>query len=181
MSGADAAGPADGYELREPRPADVDACTQLHARIWRETYRGIMPDEVVDRLSPEGFRPTWERVAQAYQQGTVPQDGRAFRVAFVDGEPVGFVMTGPALDDDPPSPRQVYALNVAPERQGTGLAQRLLAEAFGDGPGYLWVARGNDRAVRFYERHGFVLDGTAAEDRHDGLTELRMVRATVGG
>lgn len=164
------------YLVREPCLADVDACAELHVRIWRHTYRGIMADEVVEALSVEGFRPMWSSVATAYEQGTVAQDGRAFRVAFVEGEPVGFVMTGPALDEDAPTPRQVWALNVAPEHQGTGLAQRLLDGALGEGPGYLWVAQGNDRAIRFYQRNGFVLDGSSALDRHDGVTELRMVR-----
>lgn len=40
----------------------------------------------------------------------------------------------------------------------------------------LWVLKGNERAIRFYERYGFRFDGTA-ETIHLGTpnTELRMI------
>lgn len=172
-------GPSTGaaaYLVREPGPQDVEGFAHLHVRVWRETYRGLMADEVVDGLSVETFRPIWYSISRAYATGAVLDDGRAMRVALLEEEPAGFVMVGPARDEDPPCPRQVWSLNVAPEHQGSGVAQRLLDEAFGAGPGYLWVARGNARAIRFYERNGFVLDGTESHDQHDGVTELRMVR-----
>jgi len=51
-----------------------------------------------------------------------------------------------------------------------------LAEVLGDAAAYLWVARGNERAIRFYRRHDFAEDGTESTDQHDGITEIRMVR-----
>ena len=170
--------PADAtaYLVREPRPEDVEGFAALHARVWQETYRGIMDDEVVDGLSVDDFRPRWYAVTRAYAEGTVPDDGRAIRVALLAGEPAAFLMVGPGMDEDAPAPRQVWSLNVAPEHQGTGLAQRLLDETLGRGPAYLWVARGNRRAIRFYERNGFALDGTQSGQQHDGVVEVRMVR-----
>lgn len=169
MEGAD-------YLVRVPRPEDVEPFAQLHVRIWQETYRGLMDDEALDAVTVEAMRPRWYAIARAYALGTVVGDGRAVRVAVREDEPVGFAMVGPARDDDAPAARQVWSLNVAPEHQGSGIAQRLLDEVLGAGPAYLWVARGNGRAVRFYERNGFVLDGTDADDHHDGVVELRMVR-----
>lgn len=174
--GDGAPGGATAYLVREPRPEDVEGFATLHVRVWQETYRGIMEDEAVDALSVDDFRPRWYAVTKAYAQGSVPQDGRAIRVALLDGEPAGFIMVGPGMDDDAPAPRQVWSLNVAPEHQGTGIAQRLLEETLGDGAAYLWVARGNARAVRFYERNGFALDGTESALQHDGVVEARMVR-----
>lgn len=170
--------PADAtaYLVREPRPEDVEGFATLHVRVWVETYRGLMADEVVDALSVDDFRPRWYAVTKAYAQGTVPADGRAIRVALHGDEPVGFSMVGPGMDTDAPAPRQVWSLNVAPEHHGTGIAQRLLDETLGAGPAYLWVAKGNARAIRFYERNGFALDGTASTEQDDGVTEVRMVR-----
>ena len=170
MSGASA------YLIREPEPGDVEGFAALHVRVWQETYRGIMDDDVVDALSIDGFRPIWYSITKAYAEGTVPDDGRLFRVAVLGQEPVAFLMSGPARDEDAPHPRQLWSLNVAPEHQGGGVAQRLMDEVLGEGPAYLWVARGNARAIRFYERNGFVLDGTESADQHDGVVELRMVR-----
>jgi GNAT superfamily N-acetyltransferase len=56
--------------------------------------------------------------------------------------------------------------------------QELLATGWSEA--YLWVLRGNDRAVRFYERHGWRADG---EEKFGdaggarGLHELRHFRA----
>ncbi|WP_130011914.1 GNAT family N-acetyltransferase [Serinicoccus sediminis] len=164
------------WEVREPRAGDAEPFARLHARVWRETYRGIMSDEVVDALEPEQFRPVWEQVVAAYAAGRVPDDGRGFVVGLVGDEPAGFCMHGPSRDEDPPVPHQVWSLNVAPEHQGSGLAQELLLRSLGERAAYLWVAQGNHRAVRFYERQGFVLDGAENLDGHDGVVELRMVR-----
>jgi hypothetical protein len=38
------------------------------------------------------------------------------------------------------------------------------------------VAKGNERAIRFYQRHDFAADGAESADQHDGIVELRMVR-----
>ncbi|MBA2694595.1 MAG: GNAT family N-acetyltransferase, partial [Actinobacteria bacterium] len=90
----------------------------------------------------------------------------------------GFICVGPARDEDAPTAYQLWAINLVPEHQGTGLAQRLMAEVLGDGPAYLWVATGNERAIRFYQRHGFAADGAETADQHDGIVEIRMVRPT---
>ena len=40
----------------------------------------------------------------------------------------------------------------------------------------VWVLKGNDRAIRFYERYGFRLDGAEAEIMlGTPNTELRMI------
>jgi hypothetical protein len=41
---------------------------------------------------------------------------------------------------------------------------------------YLWVADGNDRAIRFYVRHGWSNDGVTQRDArfNPPLLELRM-------
>ncbi|HSP59642.1 MAG TPA: GNAT family N-acetyltransferase [Ornithinimicrobium sp.] len=167
---------AAAYLLRSPAMADVEPFAELHARVWQETYRGVMDEEVLDALTVETFRPLWYSVAQAYARAAVPGDGRRIQVAVLGDEPAGWLMCGPARDEDGPTPEQLWALNVAPEHQGRGLGARLLAEVLGPGPAYLWVAQGNDRAVRFYERHGFSLDGTRSEERQAGVVEVRMVR-----
>jgi hypothetical protein len=43
-------------------------------------------------------------------------------------------------------------------------------------PAQLWVARGNPRAARFYERNGFVPDGATDDGSFGGIAALRLVR-----
>ncbi|MFX0538037.1 N-acetyltransferase family protein [Ornithinimicrobium sp. Y1847] len=168
---------AAAYLIRRPTRSDTVPFSTLHAEIWRATYRGVMEDRIVDALEPASFAATWMAVGSGYDEGTIPDDGRGFWVATLEEEPVGFIFFGPPRDEDPPQERQLFALNVHPDHHGSGLAGRLMDEGFGSGPAYLWVAKGNGRAIRFYERNGFVLDGTESTDQHDGVVELRMVRS----
>jgi ribosomal protein S18 acetylase RimI-like enzyme len=171
------AGASGGATVRAPEPGDHEACAELHARVWRATYRGLMADEVVDALTAGTFLPSWQAICAAYAEGSVPQDGRVVRVAVLEGTPVGFLLAGPPRDERPPAPRQVWSLNVDPTHQGTGVAQRLLDEGLGQGPAYLWVALGNERAIAFYRRNGFEPDGVQDDQGQHGVTEVRMVRA----
>jgi len=58
---------------------------------------------------------------------------------------------------------------------GAGVGFALFEQVVGDRAAYLWVLAGNERAIGFYERQGFRLDGT--EDELDDGRHLRMVRA----
>lgn len=176
------------YRLRLPRRADVAALGAMHCRVWRETYADLMAREVIDGLTPEGFARQWDRWVDGAElpgadptSGVLPTGQQVLIATHEDEEtrqeePVGFISLGPARDDHPPVDWQLWALNIVPEHQGTGLAHQLVAATLGDRPAYLWVATGNDRAIAFYRRHGFAEDGVRATDQHDGVTESRMVR-----
>jgi GNAT superfamily N-acetyltransferase len=176
------------YLIRAPRPEDVEALGALHCRVWQEAYAGLMAEEAYAELTPERFARGWGRRLVAVdglpadeQEPNLLREGRSSRgehvaVAEADGELVAFISVGPARDQDAPADTQLWAINVLAQHYGTGLAQDLMDRVLGDGPAYLWVAEGNDRAIRFYERNGFSLDGARASDAHDGLVELRMVR-----
>jgi GNAT superfamily N-acetyltransferase len=91
----------------------------------------------------------------------------AFRVAEVDGEPVGYVKLGPMeIPFETRRPaimlQQFYLLR---EFQGVGIAQELMAWAFDEARRrdveemYLTVFIENHRARRFYDRFGFEAAG----------------------
>lgn len=90
----------------------------------------------------------------------------AFRIAEVDGDPVGYVKLGPMTLPvgavDAIELRQLYLLR---DYHGTGTAAALMdwalaeAERRGAREMYLTVYIDNHRARRFYERYGFVAIG----------------------
>ena len=116
------------------------------------------------------FSPSWD------SEGRHRQAGTRIRVAVAGDELVGFITVGPARDEDAPASLQLWAINLLVEHQGTGLADRLMSEVLGSGAAYLWVADGNDRAINFYRRHGFLLDGAISDEQHPGIRVVRMVR-----
>ena len=77
-------------------------------------------------------------------------------VAEADDMVVGFVTVDPTSFD-------LDQIVVAPEVQGKGVASALIAEAKRISPGGLdlHVNTDNVRAIRFYEKEGFVISGEA--------------------
>jgi GNAT superfamily N-acetyltransferase len=90
----------------------------------------------------------------------------AIVISEVADRPVGFV----AFDDT-----ELHALYVAPGYWKSGVGSRLLACA--ENTSYLWVLRDNGPARRFYERHGWHVDGSVR--KVDGVDEVRYARRPV--
>ena len=71
----------------------------------------------------------------------------------------------------PGAPGWLEQLYVSPDRLGQGIGRRLIAVAKERSPDglHLWTFQVNDRARRFYERHGFVViettDGSGNQER----------------
>jgi len=85
------------------------------------------------------------------------------------------VSIGPTRDNDTDIPLQLFALYVRAGYWGTGVGYALFEQAVGDRAVSLWVLANNERAISFYERQGFRLDGML--DEHDQGQHARMVRA----
>jgi enamine deaminase RidA (YjgF/YER057c/UK114 family)/GNAT superfamily N-acetyltransferase len=128
--------------LRRAEQADAGPAAEVYLRSWNAalpTVRRAHTDEQVR----EWFRQVVVASLETY-------------VAVADGETAGvMVLEGVEL-------AQLY---LAPGRRGQGLGDRFVALAKELRPEglELWTFQVNERAARFYERHGFV-----AVDRTDG-------------
>lgn len=156
------------------RPALVDDAAQMarvNVQSWQETYRGLMPDPVLD--DPR-LLATRERFWTA---ALTDERYRENRVAVAErgGELIGIAMSGPPLDSAPAWSRQLYVLYVCAADHGSGAGSALLEAVVSPEESVaLWVADPNPRAQAFYRKHGFVADGAAQID--GGVPEIRMVR-----
>ncbi|MGK5114256.1 MULTISPECIES: N-acetyltransferase family protein [unclassified Geodermatophilus] len=162
--------------VRRARVEDAAQMARVNVRCWQETYRGLMPDAVLD---DPGFPAARARFWTAALTDERHRENRV-AVAERDGEVVGIAMSGPPLDAAAAWARQLYVLYVRAADHGTG-AGRALLEAVVD-PGEsaaLWVADPNPRAQAFYRKHGFVADGAVQVE--GGVREIRMVRGTRHG
>ena len=159
----------DGVTFRTAVVADAEAGARLHRDCWREAYGPITDlTALEEHLADEaGWAARWQAQIEA---GFAP-------LLAVDaaGTPVGFARSGASRDEDVPDILELYALYVRAAWWGAGVGHALLGETIGDRAAYLWVLAGNRRAIAFYERQGFRLDGT--EDDHDEGLHVRMVRA----
>lgn len=92
------------------------------------------------------------------------------------GTIVGLAAAGVTRDQDAPTPWELYSINVVADLQGSGLADDLIRTTAGDRDVTLWVLVQNTRAQRFYDRHGFSVEGATKLHDGTGASEIRMVR-----
>jgi len=127
------------FELRPYRADDEDAAIALWLRTWQQTYPGI----------DFAARVAWWR--ERWRNELVPN--AAIIVAEHADTLIGFVTIDASgyLDQ----------LVAAPEHWGSALGKALVGEAKQRAPDgvTLLVNKDNARAIRFYERNGFVHAG----------------------
>ncbi len=137
----------DDVLIRTAVGDDLDAVVEIGHRTWPETFEPIAGREYVEM----GLAKWWTADA------TIPaiRSGRTL-VAEVDGRVVGMAVYG-THDDD----LVLWKLYVLPEHHSRGIGHLLLdavlarAAELGHRSLHVSVVDGNDRALRFYERHGF--------------------------
>lgn len=154
---------------------DAEEAGRVHVQVWQEAYAGLMPAAYLDTLDHAEFAAGWRERLLA------PRPGVGHWVARDPDGILGLATSGPARDDDAPTPWQLYAINVLARGYGTGVSAALLDAALGDRAAYLWVVEGNDRAIAFYRKHGFRDDGVRDRLPDTGTPELRMSRPPVTG
>jgi GNAT superfamily N-acetyltransferase len=157
-----------GVTIRRAVPEDAEALAHLHIDVWDDAYTGLMPQGILDDRRVR----VAERVARWRE--ILGPDPDVFLAESEDGL-IGFAAVGPGQDNDVDTELELKSLYVRATWWGTGVGYALFETALGDRAAYLWVLASNARAIRFYERQGFRLDGT--EDEHDEGRHVRMLRA----
>ncbi|MFN8111997.1 MAG: GNAT family N-acetyltransferase [Solirubrobacterales bacterium] len=130
-------------DLRPARPEDAEAAAAIWIPGWREAHEGRVPDALLEHRTPELLA------------ARVPSMIGAMTIAEADGTVAGFVV----VDDD-----CVDQMYVGERFRGSGVAAALMASAESAiaerfARGWLAVVAGNDRAIAFYERHGWRDEG----------------------
>lgn len=56
-------------EIRPAREADMEAVGRLYTDSWQRTYRGLIPDRVLDEMTAEQSRDKWTRYREQKENG----------------------------------------------------------------------------------------------------------------
>lgn len=171
--------PLADASVRRARPNDAPAVGMVQAVVFRESYAGRVPDDVVARFEPDAFARAWRDSLTAPPEGV-----HRLLVACAGEQVVGLSAIGPSQDPDAePLWGEVTVLGVHPDARRQGHGSRLLNASVdllrdaGAGAVALWLLADDEAARAFLTASGFAPDG-AFRDRvvsPDGKT-LREVR-----
>lgn len=159
--------------VRSAWPGDAKTIGAIHVETWRDSYAGVLPDDMLLRMSAEIEGGRWARILHG---------GEAVLVAETDaGRVVAFGSCGPARRTSLDYAGEVYTLYVHPDFQDQGIGRRLLRALFGalEKRGYrsavIWVLQVNPSRY-FYQTMG----GRHVADRDGRLWGVVLPEAAYG-
>jgi ribosomal protein S18 acetylase RimI-like enzyme len=168
--------------VRPATPDDAEVMARVHDRSYRRFYRGILPDEAMNRRSVE------DRVAE--WRHTIESGVGHATAAISDGEVVGVSFSFHDTSYDVPTGTgHLTTLFIDPEHVRRGHGRALLNDAVGwfraQGltSAVLSCLEENERARRFYEAEGWTLDPGALPRQigpYEEVLEVRYRRALDG-
>jgi ribosomal protein S18 acetylase RimI-like enzyme len=149
--------------VRDATPDDASAVSAIGRTAMPVQFAGLVDAEVVDAVATQTYEPS--AVADCIRRCSAARDA-LFLVAEVGGEVVGYLHFDPF--DGEPELHRIY-IDARYRSRGVGAALLgVLHERLRPATYILLVVKGNDGAVRFYERHGL-----KHEDTLDGLEHYR--------
>ncbi len=167
----------DPFEIHPARRGEEQAIAKVHIASWRESYRGLISDRTLSRMSVNSRARIWRR------QILIPRPGGAVLVATNEaGDIVGFGSGGPQREDDRIWDGEVYALYILRAAQRRGLGRRILLALArtmmqaGCRSADVWALTDNAPATAFYRAMGAEPDATRPiRVGDDALSETAFV------
>ena len=143
-------------------PSDAEDLARVHVQSWRETYKGLLPDAYLARMSEVDFARRFRRSL------TFPAAGEVTLAAMSRGGLLGYAQAGPSRAGVA-GEGEIATLYLLRQAQGHGAGKRLMAAAaralFAEGARSLAlsVLRDNVPARGFYEHLGGRAETTTLE------------------
>lgn len=136
--------------IRPIRPEDLPAVGRLYTDSWERTYRGLIPNQVLDDMTSEKSTEKWRDYLARRENGVF--------VVERNGAVEGFAACCPFPERE--NSALLDSLHVAPGAQGNGWGRRLIARAarWAREKGFreltVFVVQGNRRAESLYRGLG---------------------------
>ena len=175
--------------IRPARAGDARGIATVHVESWRQAYKGLVDQAVLDGLDIAELEKIWAPRLADTRRGQVGSDPSGVILStFVAEESeriVGWASVGRGRDAGLEEMGELAAIYVHPDAWGRAIGHQLLDRAQqelvagGFGRAYLWVMEGNERAIGFYARNGWALDGITKRSDAGPATNvpgLRMSR-----
>ncbi len=158
--------------IREMTAEDAEDVSRLYASSWATTYGPLLGDTELRKQIGKRFTPS-------LQQAEAEDPDIITLVATENGEIVGASLS----KMDSRNQAWLDRLHLQPGYFGTGLATDLLHATIAKHTGLqtiaLKVLKGNERAIGFYEKHGFSITDEIANDATVGGVDSVVMTRTI--
>ncbi len=111
--------------IRPATPDDARAIAAVHVASWRNLYRGIVSDAVLDQLSVRRRAEHWRS-----QLGQPMSHDVTFVAVDEDHEVIGFANGGAERENDPEFTGELFAIYLLEETQRQGIGRKLTRSVF---------------------------------------------------
>jgi GNAT superfamily N-acetyltransferase len=149
--------PSCPFMLRQATSTDAQLIAGMHAQSWASAYRGILPDDFLDREMSAERETHWQTRFEELAAGA-----GEILIAIQDDRPIGFICL---VAPDENGSVLVDNLHALPGAKGSGLGTAMLTVAAqwarerGATSLHLSVLEPNVAAIGFYESRGWKLAG----------------------
>ncbi|HSD89394.1 MAG TPA: GNAT family N-acetyltransferase [Kofleriaceae bacterium] len=142
------------FAIRDAELTDAEAIARAHTASWQSSYRGILPDTVLDRIDVGQRAETRRKILR---------DRSIYQLVAYDithGDIVGFCDAGPSRRHMPRAEGEVYAIYLVQHAKRHGLGQEMFERVMAwfsrqDMHSMIvWVLDNNHHARGFYEALG---------------------------
>lgn len=146
-------------QIRQATSEDVKDIAKVHVDSWKTTYKGIVPDSYLNKLSYDKRTELWEKNITDQRTYTIVAENKASQV-------VGFASAGKKAENTVANSGDLTSIYLLQEYQGRGVGKKLLEEVFRyfKQLGYekIFVEVLSDNKTRyFYEHYGATIEKTA--------------------
>ena len=155
--------------LRSATKLDLDHLAHLDIETQRSTYKTILPESHLLKLSFTDARNKWEARLQDSQTFILVAEDAGHKL-------IGYVYGGPARKPEPAHAGEIYAIYILPSHQRAGLGRRLMRSAAeelaqrGMHSFLIWVLAANP-SRKFYEALGGIYLRSAPNQLGDLVQE----------
>ncbi|UHA72755.1 GNAT family N-acetyltransferase [Paenibacillus sp. 481] len=162
--------------IRPARLEDANLIATVQVQSWRTTYKNIVADDYLQKLSVEKRREIWEKIISQLDEQNV-----LFVAEDESGSIVGFASGGPNREQEYPYDCELYAIYLLEQVQGKGIGRALLhtfAQAMLSRhmtSMLVWVLKDNP-ALHFYKKLG----GTAIDDKEVEIGSKMVKELSIG-
>ena len=160
-------------EIRSVKAGDEAALAYVNTESWKAAFSEILSKETLDRVV------SYEKAVNLYKGLIEEEKGNGY-LLFLDKEPHCMAWWDKARDEDMTGKAELICIHSLSGNWGKGYGSMMMERILTDirDAGYpdvvLWVFTDNNRARRFYEKHGFQATDSVRELL--GVEEVRYYK-----